>query len=291
MERNVISIIIPAHNEEAVIARGLAALTDGAAAGEQEVIVVCNGCTDGTADAARAFGNGVKVIETNVASKTHALNLGDRAASGFPRFFVDADVLITRDAVARIVAYMAEHDTLAAAPAARMDLSGCTRLVRWYYDVDLQLPSSRYGIGCAGVYVVSEAGRRRFGEFPAIVADDAFVRLHFRPKERVRIADATSIVHAPRTVPELIGVMTRVHFGNTELHKLAPHLWENNGEGNRRALLGLIARPTMWAKIATYLTVKIVARLRSRWRYARARQTSWERDVTARRAVATAEVH
>lgn len=281
------SIIIPAHNEEAVIARGLAALTAGAADGEQEVIVVCNGCTDATADAARAFeGAGVTVIETAVASKTHALNLGDRAASGFPRFFVDADVVIPRESVAVIAKYMAEHDTLAAAPAAQMDLAGCDRLVRWYYDVDLRLPSSRYGIGCAGVYVLSEKGRRRFDEFPPIVADDAFVRLQFRPEERVRIASVSSVVAAPRTFRELIAVMTRVHFGNTELRKRAPHLWENNGEGNRKTLLGLAKRPAMWPKVATYSWVKIVARLRSHWRYTRARHTIWERDETARRAAA-----
>jgi glycosyltransferase involved in cell wall biosynthesis len=279
----VVSIIIPAHNEEQVIARGLAALI-GAADGEQEIIVVCNGCTDSTAAMARAYGNGVKVIETATASKTHALNLGEGAACGFPRFFVDADVQITRASIALIEQFMARTGALAAAPAAQMDLSGCSRLVRWYYDVDLRLPSSRYGIGCAGVYVLSAEGRRRFGEFPPIVADDAFVRLQFRPEERVRVEGAVSVVRAPRTVKELLAVMTRVHFGNTELHKLAPHLWANHDQGNGKTLFHLMKRPSLWPKIASYLSVKTIARLRSRWRYARARHTVWERDETARQA-------
>ena len=37
------SLILPAHNEAAVIGRTLRALTDGAEAGELEVIVVANG--------------------------------------------------------------------------------------------------------------------------------------------------------------------------------------------------------------------------------------------------------
>src|SRR3954468_3654219 len=95
----MISVIVPAHNEEAVIGQGLRALTEGARAGELEVIVVCNGCRDATAKVAAAFGEPVKVIETDVASKTHALNLGDAAAGGFPRIYVDADVALSLDGV------------------------------------------------------------------------------------------------------------------------------------------------------------------------------------------------
>jgi cellulose synthase/poly-beta-1,6-N-acetylglucosamine synthase-like glycosyltransferase len=82
---NMISIIVPAHDEETLIGAGLEALTRGAEPGELEVIVVCNGCRDATADVARRVGEPVRVIETPVASKIHALNLGDQAASGYPR--------------------------------------------------------------------------------------------------------------------------------------------------------------------------------------------------------------
>ena len=73
----MISVIIPAHNEGSVIARTLQAMTDGAEPGELDVIVVCNGCSDNTSAVARRFGAPVRVVETDVASKTHALNLGD----------------------------------------------------------------------------------------------------------------------------------------------------------------------------------------------------------------------
>src|SRR4051812_46956466 len=95
----MISIVIPAHNEAAVIGRCLSGLTQGAAPGELEIIVVCNGCTDGTAHIARSFGQDVRVVETQIASKAAALNLGDEVASGFPRFYVDADVRLPLDSV------------------------------------------------------------------------------------------------------------------------------------------------------------------------------------------------
>lgn len=59
----MLSIIIPAHNEQAVIRRCLTALLSGAAPGELEVIVVCNAYSDWIANvtveivAARSLGD------------------------------------------------------------------------------------------------------------------------------------------------------------------------------------------------------------------------------------------
>ena len=65
------SVVIPAHNEANVIGRGLNRLFDSLGTGV-EVVVVCNGCTDGTADAVRAAGLHLAVIELDVASKAEA---------------------------------------------------------------------------------------------------------------------------------------------------------------------------------------------------------------------------
>src|SRR4051795_10210836 len=113
----VASIIVPAHNEAASIGRCVAALTDGARPGEFEMVVVCNGCTDRTAAEARRFeARGVTVVETDVASKVHALNLGEAAAHAFPRLYVDADVVIDRASVLTIVASLITDGLLAAGP-------------------------------------------------------------------------------------------------------------------------------------------------------------------------------
>ena len=113
----MISIVVPAFNERSVIARTLKAMTGGAAPGELDVIVVCNGCTDDTASIARSFGPPVRVIETDIPNKTHALNLGDQAADSFPRLYADADVVITLDAVRRL--------------AARLRSASCVGLLPW----------------------------------------------------------------------------------------------------------------------------------------------------------------
>jgi cellulose synthase/poly-beta-1,6-N-acetylglucosamine synthase-like glycosyltransferase len=75
------AIVIPAHNEAAVIARTLRSLAPLCESTEVEVIVVCNGCTDETAAIARGV-RGVTVLEVAEASKTAAMNAGDEHASG-----------------------------------------------------------------------------------------------------------------------------------------------------------------------------------------------------------------
>src|SRR4051812_39690548 len=99
----MISIIVPAHNESSVIARTLSAWVGSFGSDEIDVIVVCNGCTDDTASVARRFGPVVRVFESGVASKTHALNLGDQVARVFPRIYADADIAITVDAIRALV--------------------------------------------------------------------------------------------------------------------------------------------------------------------------------------------
>src|ERR1051325_3119615 len=121
----MISVIIPAHNESLVIARTLKILLAGAAADELDVVVVCNACTDDTAKIARSFGYPVRVVETEVGGKTHALNIGARIARTFPRIYVDADVEVSLEAIRAISRRLERGDVLAVAPAPCFDVSGC----------------------------------------------------------------------------------------------------------------------------------------------------------------------
>ena len=96
-----LSIVIPAHNEERVIGRTLAAVRMlGVPA--HEVIVVCNGCGDQTD--ARARQEGVRVVVTDRCGVSLARNLGARHASGDTLLFVDADVLLAPGLAAAIAA-------------------------------------------------------------------------------------------------------------------------------------------------------------------------------------------
>jgi glycosyltransferase involved in cell wall biosynthesis len=279
----MITVIIPAHNENSVIARTLKAITDGAEPGELDLIVVCNGCTDDTASVARCFGPLVRVIETDIAGKPHALNLGDNAAYGFPRIYADADVVITLDAIRRLTCRLERGGVLAVAPTPNFDLAGCSWPVRACFDVRSRLPSGQEGIGGSGVYALSEAGRRRFHEFPTLTADDGYVRIQFQPEERETLRSASSTVFPPRTIKDLIATKTRAHYGSFELASLFPRLWQNRGESNNKSLIALFKDPRLWFKLTIYCLVTTIARRRAQRRL-RAGTAGWERDNTSRAA-------
>jgi glycosyltransferase involved in cell wall biosynthesis len=277
----MISVIIPAHNESAVIVRTLTSILQGAAPDELEIIVICNGCTDNTALLAQGINSTVRVIETSIASKTHALNLGDEAAASFPRVYLDADVVIGIDAIRALAEKLKSGQILAASPTASFDLSGCSWPVRDFYAVRSLLPSSREGIGGSGVYTLSEAGRSRFRVFPPVIADDGFVRIQFHSDERETLRNVTSKVFPPRTVRELISTKTRIHYGSFELAQLFPSLWERRGESNKQSLVHLLGRPKIWVKLFVYCLITISARRRA-MRCIQKGSMIWERDQSSR---------
>ncbi|HTZ48948.1 MAG TPA: glycosyltransferase family 2 protein [Verrucomicrobiae bacterium] len=280
----MISVIIPAHNESLVIRRTLRAITERARPQEIEVIVVCNGCTDDTAAVAAEFRPAVKVIQTSEGSKPLALNLGDQAATGFPRLYVDADVLLTIEAIRKLAARLEDGSVLAAAPTAAPDLAGCSWAVRATYEIRSRLPSAREGIGGSGVYGLSEAGHRRIGQFPRIIADDGYVRLSFTQNERETLADVHSTVFPPRTIRDLIATKTRAHYGTFELAQVFPELLKRQGKTNNDALVGLFKYPWLWHKLFVYSIVTMVSRHRAR-KALRQGALSWQRDETSRVAV------
>jgi glycosyltransferase involved in cell wall biosynthesis len=279
----MISIVVPAHNESSVIARTLTPWVSDPGSEELSIVVVCNGCTDETATIARRFGPTVRVTESEVASKTHALNLGDKISGSFPRIYIDADILITVDAIQALAARLERGDVLAVAPTPEIDLTGCSQPVRLYFRIRSRLPSSCQGIGGSGVYALSEAGRGRFAHFPDVIADDTYVRLQFNPEERETLHSVKSKVFPARTIRQLTTVRTRAYAGTFELARRFPQLSVNRGETNSRTLIGLFKEPRLWAGLLIYCYVNIVARCRAAAR-ARMRASVWQRDDTSRRA-------
>jgi glycosyltransferase involved in cell wall biosynthesis len=277
----MISIIVPAHNEGSVIARTLSTWLSGGALDQLDVVVVCNGCTDDTASVARRFEPAARVIESEVASKTYALNLGDQNSRAFPRIYVDADIIITPDAIQALADRLRRGDVLAVAPTPELDLTGCSWPVRLYFSIRDRLPSARQGFGGSGVYALSEAGRRRFAQFPDVIADDTFVRLQFNPDERETLGTVKSKVFPARTIRQLIAVRTRAHAGTFEVIRRFPELSANRGETNKRALVGLFKHPRLWPGLALFCYVNMVARYRAVTR-SRARAAVWQRDESSR---------
>lgn len=92
-----LSVVVPAYQEAATIVEALTRLEDALLRSNvsHEVIVVCDGCTDGTADEAKTLVGSLplKIVsyEPNH-GKGHALVVGSKIASGDAIAFFDADL-------------------------------------------------------------------------------------------------------------------------------------------------------------------------------------------------------
>lgn len=206
------SVVICAHNEEAVIGACIDALS--AQTPRPEIIVSANGCTDRTL--AEAASREVVVVDRREPGKPGALNAGDAAATTFPRVYLDADIVAPPGAIAVLQAAL-ERGALVAVPARRMETAGRPWPVRAYLAINTRLPAFRTGLFGRGMIAVSEAGRARFGEFPPVVADDLYLDALYSPEERTVVADVEVVVQAPYTTSELLNRLARVRRGNEQL--------------------------------------------------------------------------
>jgi len=120
----LLSVVIPAFNEERLLPACLASLP---AADDIEVIVVDNNSTDATADIARAAG--ARVVHEEVNQISRARNAGARVASGDWLLFVDADCEMNPGLYAEIRAAMQDERVIAAGSVIAM--TGMPWWARW----------------------------------------------------------------------------------------------------------------------------------------------------------------
>jgi hypothetical protein len=278
LPRPIASVVIPAHNEEALIGRTLEQLLAGTTPAEFDVIVVANACTDATAEVARAFR--VRVLETPTPGKAHSLALGDAECAVFPRIYLDADVTLTADSVRALVAACAQPGVLACAPVPRLDLVGVGPAARRVHRVHDRLLAPGRALAGVGVYVLTEAGHDRvFPMPPTVISDDGWVHGTFAPHERVVVTQAESVVRPARTVRAYLRRRVRVRLGNQQLKTLGRAAPEGR-LGPRSLWTALRRREVGVVDAGCYVSVLLADRAIV---WARRRQeVSWGRDSTTR---------
>lgn len=274
------TIIIPAHNEANSIFSCLHNLVESLDIDKYQVIVVCNGCTDETANIVKAFSNGVVCLETEIASKTHALNMGDNEARFYPRIYLDADVVINSDAVRAMCATL-KNDWLATSVELKIDTSKSSWPVRAFYDIWLRTPYCKAGAIGSGVYALSEKGRARFDQFPDLISDDGYVRCLFKEQERTMTKGDYAFIKAPKDLISLIKIKTRSRLGRYQLQDKFPHILANEEKNHLSTFGNLLCNFKLWPKLLTYFFINVVTRIRARYQYL-TNQIKWERDESSR---------
>jgi glycosyltransferase involved in cell wall biosynthesis len=271
-------VIIPAYNEATVIERTLGQLSEAATDGLFEVIVVCNGCTDDTAEIARSI-KGIRVVELTNGSKPAALNAGDEAATLWPRLYLDADIQISAQTVLAVLDRLAVGDVLAARPPARYDSSEASPLVRCYYRARQRTSVHRRAMWGAGVYGLNTIGHQRVGTFPMITGDDLYVDSHFDNDEKAVVATPDpAIVTTPANVKSLLAVLRRSYRGKTEMATNWPQQHTkalDTGWGSAIAVARGIRGPRSAVDAAVYIGIAIAKRRRFQ-------SQGWARDDSSR---------
>jgi glycosyltransferase involved in cell wall biosynthesis len=214
------SVVIAAHNEENVIGRTLDALLAQRTSAPVDIVVSANGCTDRTV--AVATRPGITVIDSSEVGKAAALNAGDQVASGFPRIYLDADILIPPGGLAAVVRRLAEApQLLAVVPRRRLNTAGRPWPVRAYFAINERLPAFRNGLFGRGMIALSQQARERFDTFPAMIADDLFIDSQFSEAEKAEVDSVEVVVEASSTTRDLVRRLVRVRRGNAQLRAAA----------------------------------------------------------------------
>jgi hypothetical protein len=279
-QRPLFSVIMPAFNEAAGIERHLRALLEGVPPGAAQVVVVCNGCTDGTADAARrASAPGMQIVEIETASKSLAIRAGERLVTVFPRFYVDADVCVNGSDLLLLVHELNAGEYELVSPAMAFDLAGAGWAARLVGETWLRLPHGRSSTFQA-VLGISERGRRRWGEFPQYRGDDTFIAAQVPPPARRIVHEARVVVRPPGSWWGWVKVRERGLRGERELRR-AGMLVPRPG-GQRREALRLLLDPGRAAAALLYLAAVAAARLLAV--LPRGGRAGWYRDESSRRS-------
>jgi exopolysaccharide biosynthesis WecB/TagA/CpsF family protein len=271
------AVIVPAYNEAAVIKRTLGPLSRAAVDGFIELVVVCNGCTDDTADVARSI-PGVRVVELEEGSKPAALNAGDKAATLWPRLYLDADIQISAAAVLAVLDRLGQGDVMVARPDSRYDSGGASALVRSYYRARRRIPQHKLAMWGAGAYGLSAKGHQRFGAFPTVTGDDLYVDTRFDAHEKAVVATDPSVVKTPADAKSLLAILRRGHRCGTELFDQGhgPAAPRNTSVDTAVAVVRAIRGPRSAVDAAVYLGMALAAR----WHFRNAHV--WERDESSR---------
>ena len=251
-----VSVVVPAYNEERVIARTIASLLEQRYDGALEIVVVDDGSPDDTYGvAARAYGTHpqVAVHRKPNGGKASALNYGIARARGDVVVGMDADTVFLPDTVAELARPFADARVGAVAGNAKVG-NPVNLVTRWQaveYVTSQNLDRRAFALldcitvvpGAVGAWrrdVVRAAG----GFSDDTLAEDQDLTLAVRRRGwRVAYADAAlAYTEAPDTLRALAKQRFRWSFGTLQC------MWKHRDALFRReyGTLGWIAMPNTW---------------------------------------------
>ena len=207
-ELPLLTLIIPAHNEERWIARKIEnTLALEYPQERREILVVSDGSTDKTVEVARQYAQqGVEVADfAKRAGKTAALNRAVALAQGEILVFTDANALLDPGALQCLIPHFSEPQVggVAGNRACVETSSSSTEGegLYWRYETWIKRSESRLH-SCLGAYGQIFAVRRRLFPYVPAVSDDFSIPM------KILISTGARIVFEPRVVARIPAAAT-----------------------------------------------------------------------------------
>ncbi len=205
LNKSEVSVVIAVHNAAQMLAQCLDALSRSSVK-PLELLVVDDGSTDGSKAVAARYGASIMVLDERQ-GPARARNIGVRHAHGDLILFLDADVCIHDDAIARILEHFNREPSLDAVigayddqPAAQPFVSRHRNLLHCFTHREGHPEASTFWSGCGAVKRETFLRHGGFDERydrPAIEDIDFGVRLK-AAGGRIRLDAAIQVQHLKR---------------------------------------------------------------------------------------------
>lgn len=223
-----VTIILPAHNEEAHIESALRSiLSDGYP--RKEIIVVDDGSTDGTYEIAKKFGK-ARLLRTDHKGKSAALNKGLQNARHSIIITLDADSEIAKGSIAEIVKPLKDRKTGGAAGVIRAKTT--LNPLTWFQDFEY-IMSSGWRYACTningnsilpGFAAFRKEALEKIGGFSRETLTEDFdiaVSLRQHGYSTVTVKDACIFTNVPQSLASL--ARQRLRWGRGTLQVMRKH--------------------------------------------------------------------
>ena len=251
----LVSVLIPAFNEEKVIAESVARILESRHA-NLEVIVIDDGSKDRTSDVVRArFGGDARVtlITIENSGKAAAVNTGLARARGDVVIALDADTQFEPDAISKLIRWFADPKVGAVAGNAKVG-NRINVITRWqaleYITAQNLERRAIAALDCITVVPGAVGAWRRaalveLGGFPGnTLAEDQDLTIALQRAGYRALFDAEAVAwtEAPDTVSGLARQRFRWAYGTLQC------LWKHRSAclNPRYGALGLVALPQAW---------------------------------------------
>ncbi len=225
-----VSVIIPAYNEEKVIANTIEALLETKYP-KKEIIFVDDGSKDNTLRIATRYKDRIKVLHKENGGKATALNYGIQYSTGEIIVIVDADTIIGRQSLKEIVKGF-EVDEHVAAVAGNIKVRNATnwitrcqaleyitgiQIVRRAFDVFGSITIVPGALGAFKKSYLMEAGA--YGKDTIVEDFDQTIKLLKAGLITQGSSKATAYTEAPNTIRDFIAQRKRWYRGNMQVLK------------------------------------------------------------------------